>query len=607
MQGSWTYGQHPDVVVVGSGIVGAACAEALTRRGVRVAVLERGALASATTASGEGNLLVSDKAPGPELDLALASLRRWPALLAGLAEELGPGRAACEFERKGGLVGAVGAAESAALRAFAAAQRAVGVTARELAPGEVASYEPQLTPRASTVVHYPQDAQLQPVLAATALLAAVRARGGEVRSGVTALGVQCDRRGRVRAVRTSAGPVPCGAVVNAGGPWAGAFAAAAGAPLPVLPRRGLVLVTAPRPAGTVRHKVYAADYVGAVGASEADLRTSTVVEATPAGTVLIGSSRQRVGFDAAVPAVVLRELARGATALFPVLAAVPVLRAYGGFRPYTPDHLPVSGPDPRRAGLWHAAGHEGAGIGLAAATGELLAELFTGEPPHLDPAPFRVARPGLRQSEGGGLAAGDAVVGGGAGAGGDVGAGVGAGAGARVGPGGGGGVGADAGGGPVGVGFDAGAGAGPGVAGAAAEWVAGASADARGGFTLTVDGLVRHARPGDTVAAVLLAMGRTSWRTTRGAGRRRGLFCGIGVCHDCLVVLNGLPDVRACQREVAPGDVVTTQYGAVLPGPGPGPEREPGPGVGPELEPQPESQSQSQHQPGSGATGEDLA
>ncbi|MFT2017672.1 FAD-dependent oxidoreductase [Streptomyces sp. 796.1] len=573
MQGSWTYGQHPDVVVVGSGIVGAACAEALTRRGVRVAVLERGALASATTASGEGNLLVSDKAPGPELDLALASLRRWPALLAELAAELGPGRAACEFERKGGLVVAVGAAESAALRAFAAAQRAVGVAARELAPGQVASYEPQLTPRASTVVHYPQDAQLQPVLAATALLAAVRARGGEVRGGVTALGVQCDRRGRVRAVRTSAGPVPCGAVVNACGPWAGAFAAAAGGPLPVLPRRGLVLVTAPLPAGTVRHKVYAADYVGAVGASEADLRTSTVVEATPAGTVLIGSSRQRVGFDAAVPAVVLRELARGATALFPVLAAVPVLRAYGGFRPYTPDHLPVIGPDPRRAGLWHAAGHEGAGIGLAAATGELLAELFTGEPPHLDPAPFRVARPGLRQP----------------GAGGDVGAGVGVRVGSDA------GAGAGAGAGPVGVGFGAGAG----LAGAVGGWGAGASADVRGGFTLTVDGLVRHARPGDTVAAVLLAMGRTSWRTTRGAGRRRGLFCGIGVCHDCLVVLNGLPDVRACQREVAPGDAVTTQYGAVLP--------EPAPGVGPEVEPEPESQPRSRHQPGSGTTGEGLA
>ncbi|MEU3963749.1 FAD-dependent oxidoreductase [Streptomyces buecherae] len=519
MHGSWTYGQHPDAVVVGSGIIGAACAEALTRRGVRVLVLDRGAVASATTASGEGNLLVSDKPPGPELDLALASLRRWPALLAELREELGPRRAACEYERKGGLVVAIGAAQSAALRAFAAAQRAVGVESHALAPDEIAAYEPHLTPRATAVLRYPQDAQLQPVLAATALLAAVRARGGEVRGGVAALGVRRDRRGRVRAVRTARGDVPCGAVVNACGPWAGSFADAVGAPLPVAPRRGLVLVTAPLPAGTVRHKVYAADYVGAVGAAEADLRFSTVVEATQAGTVLIGSSRQRVGFDPAIPVAVLRALARGATTLFPLLAAVPVLRAYGGFRPYTPDHLPVIGPDPRRAGLWHATGHEGAGIGLAAATGDLLAELLTGEPPHLDPAPFRVDRPGLRGAPEAteGVPAAGAVA-------------------TR---------------------------SGPGAAGAEGP----VAQVPGGGVSLTVDGVARRARPGDTVAAVLLATGRAAWRTTRGGDRPRGVFCGIGVCHDCLVVVNGLPDVRACLREVAAGDVVETQRGAVLPGP----------------------------------------
>ncbi|WEV29893.1 (2Fe-2S)-binding protein [Streptomyces sp. 71268] len=81
-----------------------------------------------------------------------------------------------------------------------------------------------------------------------------------------------------------------------------------------------------------------------------------------------------------------------------------------------------------------------------------------------------------------------------------------------------------------------------------------------------MDGVARRARPGQTVAAVLLEAGRAAWRTTRGGGRPRGVFCGIGVCHDCLVVVNGLPDVRACLREVAAGDVVETQRGAVLPG-----------------------------------------
>ncbi|MFH8984904.1 NAD(P)/FAD-dependent oxidoreductase [Streptomyces varsoviensis] len=384
-----------DVAVVGAGVIGAACAEALTRRGARVTVLDHAPIASGTTARGEGNLLVSDKPPGPELDLARASLARWPQLLAELRDELGPERAACEYEPKGGLVVATEEAGARALGPFAAAQRAAGVRAVGLAAGDVPAYEPLVTRAVRAAVFYPEDAQLQPVLAATALLAAVRARGGAVRTGVRALGVDCRADGSVCALRTSAGPLPCGAVVNACGPWAGAFAAAAGAPLPVLPRRGLILVTAPLPPGTVRHKVYDADYVGAVGSGDAALQTSTVVEATRAGTVLIGSSRQRVGFDETVPTAVLGALARKAARLFPALRDVPVMRAYGGFRPYTPDHLPVIGEDPRRRGLWHAAGHEGAGIGLAAATGELLAELYAGEKPHLDPEPFRVARPGL--------------------------------------------------------------------------------------------------------------------------------------------------------------------------------------------------------------------
>ncbi|WP_367138038.1 MULTISPECIES: NAD(P)/FAD-dependent oxidoreductase [Streptomyces] len=382
-----------DVVVVGSGIVGAACAESLTRRGAQVLVLDRGPLAAGTTACGEGNLLVSGRAPGPALALAQASLRRWPRLLAALREELGPGRAECEYEAKGGLAVATDDASGAALRAFAAAQRAAGVDARELAPGEAAAFEPHLTRRVRAAVHYPEDAQLQPVLAATSLLAAVRARGGRIRTGVEVTGVETGRDGRrIMGVRTSEGRIPCGAVVNACGPWAGQFAAAAGAPLPVVPRRGTVLVTAPLPHGTVRHTVYDAGYVRAAGSTDAALQVATVVEATQAGTVLIGSSRRRAGFDATLRADVLRALARGAARLFPVLGGVPVMRAYGGFRPYTPDHLPVVGEDPRRPGLWHATGHEGAGIGLAPATGELLAELWAGEPPHVDPEPFRAHR-----------------------------------------------------------------------------------------------------------------------------------------------------------------------------------------------------------------------
>lgn len=84
-------------------------------------------------------------------------------------------------------------------------------------------------------------------------------------------------------------------------------------------------------------------------------------------------------------------------------------------------------------------------------------------------------------------------------------------------------------------------------------------------ISVVVDGVAVTAGRGQTVAGLLLGMGRVSWRSTRGDGRPRGVFCGIGVCFDCLVVVNGVPDVRACQRRLAPGDVVRTQCGAELP------------------------------------------
>ncbi|GAA2265416.1 FAD-dependent oxidoreductase [Glycomyces scopariae] len=385
--------ESADVVVVGAGIVGAACAEALSADGRRVMVLDRGAPAGATTASGEGNVLLSDKAPGPELDLALASRRRWPELLDTLRDELGERLADVEWESKGGLVVAVNPDSVSPLRILTAAQREAGVEVRDLGQAAACAMEPHLTTGVTAAAHYPGDAQVQPVLAATAMLAAVRARGGLVHGGVEAEGLVV-RGGRVAGIRVGGTAVPCGAIVNACGPWAGHFSVAAGAPIEVLPRRGMVLVTAPLPA-VVGRKVYAADYVAAVSSGDVDLQVSPVVESTATGAVLIGSSRQRVGFDETLEVEVLRRLARSAIRLFPVLAGVPVMRAYGGFRPYTPDHLPVIGEDPRIPGLWHAGGHEGAGVGLAPATGRMLADLMDGRRPEVDPGPFRVARPAL--------------------------------------------------------------------------------------------------------------------------------------------------------------------------------------------------------------------
>ncbi|GAA4098318.1 FAD-dependent oxidoreductase [Actinomadura miaoliensis] len=379
------------VAVLGAGIVGAACARELARAGLAVTVLERGGPAAATTAHGEGNVLVSDKGPGPELTLARLSLELWPRILEEIAGRRPETAHAVEWDPKGGIVVATTDAGARELERFAAGQRGEGVTAEPLDAADLAAAEPHLTRDVAAAVHYPQDAQVQPAAAAAALLADALDAGAALRTDCEVLG-PVTRGGRLTGVRTSRGTVEADAFVNAAGPWSGALAARLGAPVDVRPRRGEVLVTTPLPP-TVFHKVYDADYVGAVGSGAEDLQASAVVESTRAGTVLLGSSRRRVGFDDRLRPEVLSVIAAKALRLFPSLEGVPVMRAYGGFRPYVPDHLPIIGPDPRLPGLWHATGHEGAGIGLAPGTARLLAGLLLGQDPPLDPAPFRADRP----------------------------------------------------------------------------------------------------------------------------------------------------------------------------------------------------------------------
>lgn len=370
-----------DVVVVGAGIIGAACAFYGARAGLSVTVLDRGSVGAGTTSRCEGNILVSDKGAGAELGLALASRSLWLEL----AAEYGADR--FELEEKGGLVVATSGAGMSSLRRFAADQRPAGVVAEPVAADGLRAHEPNLASELPGGVYYPQDLQVQPVLAAASLLAAARDLGARVVTGAEVTGASRGADGRITAVHSHDTTYPTGAVVNAAGTWGGVVGERLGGPVPILPRRGFILVTEPLPR-VVRHKVYSADYVENVASDDAGLETCAVIEGTRGGTVLIGASRERVGFDETLSVAVLRRLAAQAVRLFPFLADVRLMRSYRGFRPYCPDHLPVVGRDERVPGLLHACGHEGAGIGLAPATGRLIADLLTDAAPRVDPGPF---------------------------------------------------------------------------------------------------------------------------------------------------------------------------------------------------------------------------
>jgi glycine/D-amino acid oxidase-like deaminating enzyme len=337
-------------------------------------------VAAGTTGAGEGNVLVSDRHPGPELELALRSSGLWRQHAQKIGGET------FEFEEKGGVVVADSTAELDGLRQFGTFQSGAGVEVQALSADDLQAIEPHIAQDLAGGAFYPQDIQVQPMLAAARILQAARALGAELRLGDEVLGLR--RSGaRLTGVTTSGGSLSAGWVVNAAGAWSQELSARFGAEVPVAPRRGYILVTEPLPR-IVRHKVYSASYASSVASDAADLQIAAVVEGTTSGPILIGSSRERVGFDRGLSMAVVQQMARAAVRLFPTLANARILRSYAGFRPFSPDHLPIIGLDDRVAGLVHACGHEGSGIGLAPATGELVASLVTGTPGPVDGEPF---------------------------------------------------------------------------------------------------------------------------------------------------------------------------------------------------------------------------
>jgi D-hydroxyproline dehydrogenase subunit beta len=362
-----------EVAVVGAGIVGTATARELAVRGVDVVLLDAGEVSGGTTGLGEGNVLCSDKDVGPELELSLRGLELYDELEERLGGE-------ARIRRKGALIvhpdEATWAAEPARLERL----REAGVDSRPIAADDVAELEPELTGELWGASLFEADLQCAPREIARALAREAEEAGAQIR---THSRVQSVGPGRV--VLADGERVSAGSVVIAAGPWSAALAEPAGLRLPLEPRKGQLVRLGPLP---VRRKVVDGSYLGSVMSGDAGLQVTTVVETTWDGDVLVGSSRERRGFDTSVDDAVSGAMIERAARLFPRLATLPWTAAWAGLRPWLPDHLPAIGQSVAVDGLWLATGHEGAGVALGPVTGRLVAQLYCGEPPVVDPAPF---------------------------------------------------------------------------------------------------------------------------------------------------------------------------------------------------------------------------
>jgi glycine/D-amino acid oxidase-like deaminating enzyme len=369
----------PDVVIVGAGIVGCATAYELTKRGVPVTLVDRGDVSGGTTGLGEGNALLSDKDAGPELDLAVAGVPLFYEIEELIGED-------ARIRRKGALIVHPEEETWAAEPARAVRLRAAGVNAQLLDPGEVRALEPRLTGPIHGALFVAEDLQCDPRAISRGLAAWSAEYGAEIRTGTEVIAIEPDR-----GVRLADGDLlPSDTVVLAAGPWSAPLAASAYLTLPVEPRKGqLTRLRLPQPDPSfLRLKIVDGSYLAAVTNTSADRQISTVAETTWDGHVIVGSTRERCGFDPTVDDDLAAEVQRRAGELVPALTNLTPDSTWVGFRPWLPDGLPAIGPSRIAEGLWIGTGHEGAGVMLGPITGCLLAEAITGEATELDLSAF---------------------------------------------------------------------------------------------------------------------------------------------------------------------------------------------------------------------------
>lgn len=362
-----------DVVIAGAGIVGAACADAFSRSGLRVTIVEPGPVGGAATAAGMGHIVVMDNS---EAEFALA--RYSQVLWRELAYSLPPEAA---YTVCGTIWVAADSEEMAEVHRKHVFLAERGVGSEILDARALAEAEPNLRPGLAGGLRVPADSVIYPPVAAQWLIDRARRRGAKLQAGVAVRELRGDG-----ATLADGSFLPAGCTVNATGTWAPELTPG----IDIRPRKGHLAITDRYP-GFVHHQLLELGYLKSAHESETE-SVAFVVQPRPTGQVLVGSSRQFGVKSSVVDTPVLGRMLGRALEFMPALAKLSTIRTWTGFRAATADKLPLIGPCPERKGCFLATGHEGHGITASLGTAALLAEQIMGRPSAISIKPYLPSR-----------------------------------------------------------------------------------------------------------------------------------------------------------------------------------------------------------------------
>jgi glycine/D-amino acid oxidase-like deaminating enzyme len=368
-------GKAFDVVIVGAGIVGAACADECARRGLRVAVVDRDVVGSGATAAGMGHIVVMDDSEA-QLALTRYSQQLWQALRPELPVDV-------EYEQCGTIWVAADEEEMAEVRRKHSFYAERGVPTTVLDAQALGRLEPNLRVGMAGGLLVTEDAVLYPPCAARFLMDRAQKRGAELRTAALATQVG---QGRVRLA--SGVEIQGETIVNAAGACSPELIAA----IEIKKRKGHLVITDRYP-GFLRHQLVELGYLKSAHSVTSD-SVAFNVQPRRTGQILIGSSRQYGAEHKDVDQEILHRMLQRAQEYMPGLGPMSAVRTWTGFRAATPDKLPLIGPWPGDKSLFLATGHEGLGITTSLATARILVDQITGEKPEILIEPYLPSRAG---------------------------------------------------------------------------------------------------------------------------------------------------------------------------------------------------------------------
>lgn len=363
-----------DVVVIGGGIIGCSVAYHLAKRGIDVTIVEKHDIASGTSGACDKAVLLQSKNPGLHLEMALESVKLFPQLQRDLDTDI-------EFKNNGGMIVIKTQEQWQVMQEFVERQRKVGLKVELLGREQALQRQPAFAQDIVGSTYSPMDGEVNPINLTLGFFRGAKKYGAKPLLSTEVRGIKVEK-GRVSSVLTTGEEILTRFVVNACGVYAPVIGRMVGVDIPIIPRRGQIIVTEPVPP-LIHGDVNCARYITAkfkpelLGNDEnARLGIGLSLGQTENGNLLIGGTREFVGYDRRTTHRALRAVLKHAVSLVPALKGISIIRSFAGLRPYTPDGLPILGEVENLKGFIMAAGHEGDGIALSAVTGKIISEII---------------------------------------------------------------------------------------------------------------------------------------------------------------------------------------------------------------------------------------